>query len=116
MKARHFAVLAAACVAASAFAQGAVTSSTGASVSSGTGIVVTPSLPEASVTVVPSTVAVIPDGPLLPGGTMVQYNTTTVMGAPGAPAGTTTKVTRYWVNVPADVASWDSFQRWQRLR
>jgi hypothetical protein len=113
MKIRQAAVLAAACLAASAFAQGSVTSSTGASVSSGTGIVVTPSLPEASVTVLPSTVAAIPDGPLLPGGTMVQYSTTTVMGAP---AGTTTKVTRYWVNVPADVASRDSFQRWQRLK
>ena len=113
------AFVAAACLlAASAFAQGSVSSSTGVTVTSGTGVVVTPGAPSASVTVTPSTVATaMPQPHMLPGGTMVQRSSTTVLGGP-APgiSGTKTEVTTYWANVPADAGRDDSFRRWQALK
>lgn len=103
-----------------AFAQSAVTSSTGSSVSSGTGVVVTPGAPSAStstaVTVAPAT-SVKPAPHLLPGGAMVQHGSTTVLGGPsGNVAGTKTEITTYWVNVPADAPRDASFRRWQSLK
>jgi hypothetical protein len=117
-------IAAAAALAAPAFAQtygGApVTSSSGATVSSGTGLVVTPgapSAPSASVTVLPTTTAVMPSVHLLPGGATVQSSTTTVLGGPaaGGVASSQTVVTNYWTNVPANVTSRPDFQRWSRL-
>ena len=111
-------VAAAGLLAASAFAQGSVSSSTGVTVTSGTGVVVTPGAPNASVTVMPSTVATaMPQHHLLPGGTMVQRSSTTVLGgpAPGV-SGTKTEVTTYWANVPADAGRDGNFQRWQSLK
>ena len=108
------ALAAAGVLAAPAFAQSSVTSSTGASVSSGTGVVVTPSLPAASVTVVPGAVVSLPDAHLLPGATLVQGSTTTVMGS--GPAGSHTIVTRYWTNVPAGFERRDDVQRWMALK
>jgi hypothetical protein len=108
----------AAVVCAPAFADGAVTSSTGASVSSGTGVTVTPGAPSASVAVTPSTTTVAaPSQRMLPGGTMVQQSSTTTMGGPaGEVSGSQTIVTRYWANVPAGAERRADFQRWQRLR
>jgi hypothetical protein len=111
-------VTAACLLAASAFAQTSVNSSSGASVSSGTGVVVTPGVPSASVTVTPSTVSTgMPNHHLLPGGTMVQSSSTTVLGGP-APgiSGSKTEITTYWANVPADAARDGNFQRWQQLK
>lgn len=108
------AVAAAAVLAAPAFAQSSVTSSGGASVSSGTGVVVTPSLPSASVTVAPAT-HVTASGPhLLPGATLVQSGSTTVMGS--GPVATTTVVTNYWANVPAGFERRGDVQRWMALK
>lgn len=116
MKTRYaaLALAAAGVFAAPAFAQSSVTSSTGASVSSGTGVVVTPSLPSPSVTVVPGAVMSVPSPHLLPGATLVQSNSTTVMGA--GPAGSHTVVTRYWSNVPAGFERRGDVQRWMSLK
>lgn len=116
MKAKYaaFALAAAGVLAAPAFAQSSVTSSTGASVSSGTGIVVTPSLPSASVAVIPAATVAVPSAHLLPGATLVQSNSTTVMGA--GPAGSHTIVTRYWTNVPAGFERRADVQRWLSLK
>jgi hypothetical protein len=110
------AVAAAAVFAVPAFAQSSVTSSTGASVSSGTGVIVTPSLPSASVTVAPAAdVNVTASGPhLLPGATLVQSGSTTVMGS--GPVVTQTVVTNYWANVPAGFERRGDVQRWMSLR
>jgi len=116
---KSIAFVAASCLmAASAFAQYGVQSSTGATVSSGTGVVVTPGAPSASVSVMPSTsTTAMPSHHLLPGGTMVQSSSTTVLGGPSAGvSGTKTEITTYWANVPADAARDGNFQRWQRLR
>jgi hypothetical protein len=110
-------VATAALLAASAFAQSAVTSSSGASVSSGTGVTVTPGVPTATVTVTPSTSVAVPSRHLLPGGAMVQRSSTTVLGGPsGDVAGTRTEISTYWANVPADAPNRYDFQRWQSLR
>ena len=111
-------VIAAALVAASAFAQGSVTSSTGVTVQSGTGVAVTPGVPSATVQVTPSTTVVAaPSRHLLPGGAMVQRSSTTVLGGPsGNVAGTKTEVTTYWANVPANAPGRYDFQRWQQLK
>lgn len=116
MKAKYavLALAAAGVLAAPAFAQSSVTSSTGASVSSGTGLVVTPSLPGASVTVTPSASVAAPSTHLLPGATLVQSNSTTVMGA--GPAGSHTIVTHYWTNVPAGFERRGDVQRWMALK
>ncbi len=94
------AVVAAAFLAAPAFAQVAVVSATGPTVTSGTGIVVTPGVPA----LVPATVAV-------PGATMAQASQTTAVNG-----NTTTTTTRYWVNVPAGAERSHEFRRWQALR
>jgi len=110
-------VAAAALLAASAFAQSAVTSSSGASVNSASGVTVTPGVPTATVEVTPHTSVALPSRPLLPGGAMVQNSSTTVLGGPsGDVAGTKTEVTTYWSNVPADAQRDGNFQRWQRLK
>ena len=91
------------------FAQTAVQSAGGLTVSSGTGVVVTPGV-STSVAAPATTVAVVPHA--------------TRSGAVLAPAGTSetvngnskTIVTRYWVNVPAGVDRDPEFQRWMRLR
>lgn len=116
MKARYalFAVAAAAVLSAPAFAQSSVTSSTGASVSSGTGLVVTPSLPSASVVVAPAANVAVAPAHLLPGATMVQGSSTTIMGS--GPVATTTVVTNYWANVPAGFERRSDVQRWMSLR
>jgi len=116
---KRTAFVAAACLmAASAFAQYGVQSSSGATVSSGTGVIVTPGAPSASVTVMPSTsTTAMPSHRMLPGGTMVQSGSTTVLGGPsGNVAGTKTEIHTYWANVPADAARDDNFRRWQQLR
>ena len=108
---------AAAVMAASAFAQGSVTSSSGASVNSSTGVTVTPGVPTASVTVIPSTSVAVPSRHLLPGGAMVQQSSTTVLGGPsGDVAGTKTEINTYWANVPADAQRDANFHRWQQLK
>jgi hypothetical protein len=117
MKTRYaaLAIAVAGALAAPAFAQSSVTSSTGASVSSGTGIVVTPSLPGANVTVTPAASVATPSGHLLPGATLVQgSSTTTVMGS--GPGSSTTIVTNYWTNVPAGFERRGDVQRWMALK
>jgi hypothetical protein len=118
MKTKHAAwALAALVLAAPAFAQVAVQSSTGTTVSSGTGLVVTPGVPSATV-VAPGTTVVAP----VP--TVAVVSTPWMSGAVVAQAGTSesvngnskTLVTRYWVNVPPNVTADADFQRWQRLR
>ena len=115
---KRIAILAAAAVlSASAFAQATVTNSTGASVNSASGVVVTPGAPSASVVVTPSTTVAVPSHALLPGGAMVQHDSTTVLGGPsGDVAGTKTEIHTSWANVPADVQSDLSFRRWQQLK
>jgi hypothetical protein len=116
MKASYaaFALAAAAVLSVPAFAQSSVTSSTGASVSSGTGVVVTPSLPGPSVSVAPASTIAAPSPHLLPGATLVQGSSTTVMGS--GPVATTTVVTNYWANVPAGFERRSDVQRWMSLR
>ena len=89
---------------------GAVTSSTGASVSSGTGGVVAPASASTSVATVPM------NSPhLLPGGSMVQHaSKTTTMGS--GPGSTQTVTTTYWANVPSGVERRNDFQRWMSLK
>jgi hypothetical protein len=102
-----------------AFAGGdKINSSSGSSVSSGTGVIVSQGAPSSSVTVLPSTVAVTPSTHLYPGGTQVQASQTTVMGGPaaGGISGSRTTVTRYWINVPAGVEHRADFQRWTLQR
>ena len=102
------AVAVAAIFSASAFAQGAgVTSGTGVAVTSGTGIAVAPSAP---------LVAPAPAPRVYYGAAVVPYRTTTVMGGPAEGVTTRTVITRSWVNVPADVAAREDFQRWQSLK
>lgn len=110
-------VAAAALLAASAFAQATVTNSTGASVNAASGVVVTPGVPSATVTVTPSTTVAVPSHALLPGGAMVQHSSTTILGGPsGDAAGTKTEIHTYWANVPADAQADLSFRRWQQLK
>lgn len=89
---------------------GAVTSSTGAGVSSGTGGVVAPASANTSVATVP-----MRSPHLLPGGSMVQHssNTTTMGSGPGS---TQTVTTTYWANVPSGVERRHDFQRWMSLK
>jgi hypothetical protein len=97
---------------ASAFAGGdKISSTSGSSVSSGTGVIVTQGASSSSM---PSTLHSHP----YPGGTQVQASQTTVMGGPaaGGIASSQTVVTRYWVNVPAGVERRADFQRWSQLR
>jgi hypothetical protein len=118
MKTKHAAwAVAALVLAAPAFGQVAVQSSTGATVSSGTGVVVTPGVPSATVAA-PGTTVVAP----VP--TVAVVPTPWMSGAVVAQAGTSesvngnsrTVVTRYWLNVPPNVTADADFQRWQRLR
>ena len=97
-------------LAAPAFAQTQVQSSTSGPVTSGTGLAVTPGAPSASTPVVPGAV-----------NSGISSSTTTTTSASGAgpmPASssTTTTVTRYWVNVPPGVENDPTFQRWMRLK
>lgn len=97
---------AAAVLAAPVFAQSNVQSSSELPVTSGTGIVVTPSVPLTQT---------------LPGAvnSSISSTTTSVSGAgpaPGSSMTTTTTVTRSWVNVPPGVESDPTFQRWTRLK
>jgi hypothetical protein len=117
MKARFAAVAVAALLAAPVFAQSSVSSSSGLTVHSGTGVVVTPGVPSASVTVIPSTQDAIPTHSLLPGGAMVQQSSTTVLGGPsGDVSGSKAVITNYWANVPGDAQQRGDFHRWQQLR
>lgn len=102
----------------SSLPSGVVSSGTGSAVSSGTGLAVTPSMSGAAVAVTPSSALPHPNAHLLPGGTMVQANSTTTMGGPSGPgvSGTRTVVTHYWVNVPANVEGRSDFRRWMNLR
>ena len=120
---------------------GPVMSSNGTPLTSGTGVVVKPGTSLHSVAVAPSAadVALVPGHRVLPGAAVVQASQTTVLtsgtAAPAAaPAGQTavlgaapaatlpvasgsqTVVTRYWVNVPANVTSRPDFQRWTHLK
>jgi hypothetical protein len=97
----------AAVLAAPAFAQTASTtttttvhSATGIPVTSGTGVIVTPGVPTSP-------------QPLVAGAVMSPGSTTQVLGAG---PNTRTTITTYWVNVPPNVESDSSFQRWQSLR
>lgn len=98
---------------------GQVSSGTGIGVTSGTGAVVAPThaaasvAPSASVRVDPAAHGVR----LLPGGAMVQQESTTTLGGPGAGvSGSQTVVTRHWINVPANVTHRGDFQRWMALQ
>ena len=106
----------AAILAAPAFAQTTVQSAGGTTVTSGTGVVVTPGAPAASTVVVtPGAPAVVPNAHLLPGGVVASIgSSTSVAGGPGAT--TTTTVTRYWVNVPRGAENDPTFLRWQHLK
>lgn len=117
-KLAYAAVAAATVLAAPAFAQAYVSSSTGASVSSGTGVLVTPGAPSATVTVTPAATVSVVQPHILPGASMVQYSSTTVLGGPPAVgvASTQTVVTKYWANVPAGVERRADFQRWMALK
>lgn len=125
MKTKHATwAVAAIVLSAPAFAQTAVQSATGASVSSGTGLVVTPGVPSATI-VAPSTTVVAPGTTVVaPVAAVAAIPTPSMSGAVVAQAGTSesvsgntrTIVTRYWVNVPANVTADADFQRWQRLR
>lgn len=109
-----------------AFAEGArvgtvgsttVTTSSGATVQSNSGVLVTPGVPSAAVTVLPAATAVVPSELLLPGGAAVQASSTTVLGGPsGNVSSSKTVVTNYWINVPANVEGRADFRRWQSLR
>lgn len=108
---------AAALLAASSFAQSTVNSAAGTPVTSASGVVVTPGVPGAIATVTPSTSVALESHRLLPGGAMVERNSTTVLGGPsGDAASTRTDVTTYWANVPADAPRRSDFQRWQSLK
>lgn len=117
MKPMHaLAVVALAALAAPVFAQ--VSSGTGLAVTSGTGPTVhSATAPDAAV-VAPSSAVMIEAQPhLLPGGVMAPVANTVVMGGPPAAAsGSRTIITRYWVNVPANVEQRADFQRWKELR
>ena len=76
-----------------------VQSSTGIPVTSANGILVTPGVP-----ISPQT---------LMAGAVMSPGSTQVLGA--GPDGTTT-VTTYWVNVPPNVESNSTFQRWRSLK
>jgi len=119
MKKQSLVLVLAAVACASAFAEGGkLSSSTGAGVTSGTGVIVGQGAPSTTVIVEPAaSVAVVPGTHLLPGATQVQASQTTVMGGP-APGVTSsqTVVTRYWVNVPAGVERRADFQRWTHLK
>jgi hypothetical protein len=92
-----------------------VSTGTGGMVNSGTGLAVQPAT--ASVTVMPSTASAIPSARLMPGGAMVQRNSTTVLGGPaGDVSGSQSIVTDYWVNVPPSAEHRTDFRRWQSLR
>lgn len=115
----HAALIAAAVLAApAAFAQTAVQSSTGMTVSSGTGIVVTPGVPSSMV------MPAVATSVAAPGTVVTTLPAATINGAVVAQAGTQqivtgpsqTIVTRYWLNVPPGVENDPEFQRWQRLR
>jgi hypothetical protein len=92
---------------------GAVTSSTGASVSSGTGGVVKPASTSTSASV---SAAPMNSPHLLPGGSMVQHSTDTkTLGAAPGPVQTVTPTT-YWANVPSGAGRRHDFQRWMSLK
>lgn len=103
--------LAALVLSAPVFAQTAVQSSTGVTVSSGSGTVVTPGVSSTTVvsTSVP-TVAVLPT-PHISGAVLAQAGTSESVAG-----NTRTVTTRYWVNVPPNVEREREFQRWQRLK
>lgn len=119
MNCKHVALAiaaAAALAAAPSFAETVVQSGNTATVSSGTGVVITQPN-DASVTVVPHTAAAVPTtARLLPGGTMLAYSSTTTLGGPGNAPTTRTETTSYWVNVPANAERRADFHRWQHLR
>jgi hypothetical protein len=122
MKKQSLVLALAAVACASAFAEGGmVSSSGGASVSSGTGMIVGQGAPSSSVTVLPSTsvaVDTLHGNRLLPGAAQVQSSQTTVLGGPaaGGVSGSKTVVTNYWVNVPAGADHRADFHRWQSLK
>jgi hypothetical protein len=99
---------------------GPVMSSNGAVINSGTGVIVGQGAPSTSVTVLPSSVAMttVPSNRLLPGAAQLQASQTTVLGGPaaGGVTGSTTVVTNYWVNVPANAERRGDFQRWLSLK
>ena len=107
MKIKLALAAAALALAPAAFAQSAVTSSSGTTVTSGTGVVVTPGVSA----VVPAGTAVTTVH-LIPGATTVAMGPAVV----NTTGNTTTTVTRYWANVPANVTADADFQRWQRLK
>lgn len=105
----------AAALAAPAFAQTNVQTPSGVTVTSGTGVVVTPGAPGmapagATVAVTPGTVHTVPQASI-PGAVVAQADVHT-----SASGNTTTTVTRYWVNVPPGAEANPYFQRWQRLK
>lgn len=93
------------------FAQTAVQSAGGATVSSGTGLVVTPGVSTSATVVAPvATVTTVPT-PRMSGAVVAQAGTSESVSG-----NTKTTTTRYWVNVPANVERDRDFQRWQRLQ
>jgi hypothetical protein len=111
------AIAAAALLAAPAFAQSSVSSSSGMAVNSGTGVVVTPGVPTVTVIATPSSSVAVQSHSLLPGGAMVESSSTAVLAGPsGDVSGSKTVITNYWANVPGDASQRGEFQRWQQLR
>lgn len=88
--------------AAPAMAQNAVITTTGTTVTSGTGVVVTPS----------GAPAIINSTRMLPGGVTVATGPASVAAA----GNTLTTTQTYWVNVPAGAVHDDEFKRWQALK
>ncbi|RYY54139.1 MAG: hypothetical protein EOO24_63890 [Comamonadaceae bacterium] len=112
MKIKHAGWLAAtvvtAALSAPALAQTQVQSASGVGVTSSTGIGVTPGAPSMAVVQgVPNT----EPRATLPGAVMAQADTQTSVSG-----NQKTTVTTYWANVPANVTSNPSFQRWQSLK
>jgi hypothetical protein len=93
------------------FAQAAVQSSTNVTVTSGTGVVVTPGVSgHAMVDGSVQAVAVLPK-PTIDGAVVAQAGSSESVNG-----NTKVVTTRYWVNVPPGANVDDEFERWQRLK
>jgi len=93
------------------FAQAAVQSSSNVTVTSGTGVVVTPGVSSPALVSGPiRTVTVLPE-PTIDGAVVAQAGSTETVNG-----NTKVVTTRYWVNVPRGANVNDEFERWQRLR
>lgn len=113
MKSKHagWAVALATVLAVPAFAQSSVQTPSGVTVTSGTGVVVTPGIPAKPV----GPVATVP-ATRIHGATVATAGTSTTVASNGPGSSTTTTITRYWTDVPPDALRDPTFQRWQSLK